>query len=262
MGNAICRLLLSPEVTSEQIEAFAVALRRDSRRLVTMHIRDLKGKHIRKDYLLAIANSDVRIIDFEPRLTFDEISVPVSKSLGPNKSLFRLADDEGLDVTLPSVDWLRDVYPTSDLTALLEPDQTPIPWNTESLYVCPGNPDDVEPHVPIALSLLFVATPGAKRDCPLCANSFVTVGERGQCNVCGFTSWPFKSRAEALQIAIVPLDAFGFGYCIRCRASRESTHLVEQCFRCGKLLRGDGTRHKLKLKDNAIDVANLIGRFK
>lgn len=262
MGNAICRLLLSPDVSSEQVEVLAVALRRDSRCFVTMHLRDLKGKRVRKGYLLPIANSAVRIIDFAPSIRFDDISVPLSKSVGTGKSLYRLADDEGVDVTVPSADWLRDVYPSFDLSVLLEPDQTPIPWNTELFYVCPGNPDDVNPRVPIALSLLFVALPGAKRDCPLCKNSFVTVGERGQCNVCGFTSWPFKSLSEALQIATVPLDAFGYGRCIRCRASREFSNLVEQCFRCGKLLRGDGTRHKLKLKDNAIEVANLTCRIK
>ena len=262
MGNAICRLILSPDVTSDEIEAFAVILRRDSRRLITMHLRDLKRKRVRKEELLPIANSAVRIIDFEPSITFDDISISLSMSLGTSKSLYRLADDEGVDVTLPGVDWLRNVYPSHDLSILLEPDQTPIPWNTESIYVCPGNPDDVNSRVPIALSLLFVATPGAKRDCPMCKNSFVTVGERGQCNACGFISWPFNSKSEALQIATVPLDAFGYGRCIRCRASREFINLVEQCFRCGKLLRGDGTRHKLEQKDNATEVANITCRIK
>lgn len=261
MSNEICRLILSPDVTSDEIEVFAVILRRDSRRLLTMHLRDLKGKHVRKEELLPIAKSGVRIIDFEPSITFDEISIPISMSWGTSKSLYRFADDEDVDVTLHSDNWLRDVYSSFDLSILLEPDQSPIPWNTESIYVCPGNPDDINSRVPIALSLLFVATPGAKRNCPLCKNSFVTVGERGQCTACGFISWPFNSRSEALQIATVPLDAFRYGRCIRCRASREFNNLVEQCFRCGKLLRGDGTRHKLKQKDNANEVANIICRI-
>lgn len=71
-------------------------------------------------------------------------------SLGMSKSLYHLADDEGVEVTLPVADWLCNVYPPSDLSILLEPDQTPIPWNAESIYVCLGNPADANFRLPIA----------------------------------------------------------------------------------------------------------------
>lgn len=78
-----------------------------------------------------------------------------------------------------------------------------------------------------------------------------------QCPECGFVSRPFAASADARAIEIAPLDAFGWGRCRRCGASKLFTSVIEQCHRCGRLLEGRST-HALELADDREAVNRLF----
>ena len=171
----------------------------------------------------------------------------------------RVTDDEGADAAIQEANGLSRLFPDIELGWVLEPEDRPIPWNIDPFYLRPGNPTHWSLKVPIMANLLNVAVPGQMRPCPMCHTQYTSNGERGQCSACGFIATPFRTRTEAKTISPVPLDAFGWGRCPRCRQSREFSHHVEQCFRCGQLLEGaPGRQGKILPAPNKAEVIELI----
>jgi hypothetical protein len=258
MGNYICRYILPPSTGREAVARISLHLRQTYRTPTVLHRRDLQGRNVRNPLFKILFDANIVLVDVEGRLKPDDLIDAGTKVFGGRAFLLRHADDDELDVTYPNAEWLKEAYGNVRLEQLLDPEEAPIPWNTETWYAYPRNPPEWDCSVPIMAALLQVARPGDPRECPICATTYTSKGDRGQCPSCGFVSWPFKSAAEATQFAAVPLDAFKWGHCPRCRLPKELSHVIEQCTRCGQLLRGDGSKHKIGLIDNEGFVRSLL----
>ena len=258
MGNTMCRIILAPAVPPAALQSLGQQLRSQVRQPVTLLLCDLIGTRVRVSEAVAARAAEVRLIDIEPSLSFEVLRAASDAALGDGAYCLRIADDEGRDEKFPSSDWLKQFYPAHDLAWLLEPQEKPVSWNTTAAYVCPGNPASWGLQVPMMLALLDVATPGVARRCPMCRTEYVSRGEKGQCPSCSFVAWPFRDQKQARYIQSVPLDAFAWGTCTRCRRSKAFHHVVEQCFRCGQLLAGGSKRHAVNLHDNRDEIAALL----
>lgn len=258
MGQNICRFVLLPSATKSAAETLARNLSSKVERIVTIYFRDLEGKRARTPELQDACAAAVRIVDIAPPLSFEVLKELGTSSFGENNFLLRVADDEELDQTYPSSEWLTSAYPQHDLDWLLDPEEDPIPWNTSSFYLFPNNPATWDLEVPLFLSLLNVALPNQTRPCPFCKSQYTSKGERGQCNACGFVAQPFQTKDQAKTILPVRLDAFAWGSCPRCRRSREFVHQVEQCFRCGQLMEANPGKHAVPLQMNKGKILELL----
>jgi hypothetical protein len=258
MGNGICRIILAADISLDLPAQFADSLRSEVHRPTSLYCRNLHGKSVRKPHLLAARDAGLCLIDVDPVIDPALLARVAAATFGENRFVVRTADDEGLDITWPSADVLARLYPGIDLAWALEPDETPIPWNTDPFYLFPGNPPHWSLKVPVMASLLRVVN-SLQRPCPMCQTVYSSKGERGQCPSCGFVAWPFRSAREATEIVSVPLDAYAWGRCPRCRGTHEFIHQVEQCFQCGKLLEGFSTRHHLTLVPNKNEIVSLVG---
>jgi hypothetical protein len=258
MGNNICRLILARDVDSAAAAAFAHAIRHCVKRPTSLYLRDLRGKSVRKGHLVAARDAGVRILDASQSLPADTLETAATATFGLGRFIVRIADDEDTDITLPNLAALEALYPGLDLNWLLEPEENPIPWDSEPFHIFPGNPESWGLKVPLVAAFLAPAMPGLPRPCPMCRFTYSTKGDRGQCPSCGFVAMPFRSLIEAKTIQKAHLDAWAFGNCTRCRKPREFTQLVEQCFHCGQILEGDPGRYTLNLADNRPEIIALL----
>jgi hypothetical protein len=259
MGNSLCRVILGKQVPDEAVEALALLLRATLTRPSTLHLRDLAGRRVRNPGLLAARDAGLRLVDLDPGWPKGKLLPALGTALGADRFVLRVVDDEDRDVIEPHKDRLAELYPGLDLEWALEPEEQPVPWNRRAFFVCPHNPPQWGTHVPVMATLLSVATPGQSRPCPACRTVYTSRGERGQCPACGFVAYPFKAREEMTRQLPVPLDAFGWGRCPRCRKPSEFIFRVQQCFTCGQLLTASPGRHPLELRDNADEIKALVG---
>lgn len=258
MGNTICRVILSKDASSDVALRFGSVLRAEVQCPTMLYLRDLRGKRIRDPRLVAARDAEFRLMDLEPTTRPDVLVRTADATIGEGRFVVRVADDEVADRTLPDVDALERFYPGVELRWALEPDERPIPWNNDSFFLVPGNPSHWGLKVPLMAALLEAATPGSERPCPMCRTRYTSQGDRGQCPSCGFVAQPFRTLEEAIRRTRVPLDAFAWGRCPRCRRAREFTYRVEQCFRCGQLLEACSDRHKLVLIDDNDEISSLL----
>jgi hypothetical protein len=93
--------------------------------------------------------------------------------------------------------------------------------------------------------------------CPRCGVRFTPKRQRTQCPAEPTIVELFESNADAVRTEAVPLDAWGHGRCPRCRRSRAFTHRLEQCLRCGRLMRGEPGRHAVALQENEDELHAL-----
>lgn len=258
MGGYFRKLILAPGVEERSVRDLALALRSRHTRPVTLTWCDLEARRVRKPHLKAAQAARVRQVEVDGHVAAELLGALASSTLGAGTWLYRESDDEGTDVCIPGPEWLEQTFGAGDFAWLLEPEETPVPWNRRSYHALPGNPGPWDVTVPIALRLLAVARAGDPRPCPVCGAEFTSKREdRCQCPACGFVSRPFASVADARKIEVTALDAFAWGACPRCHASRQFTSVLEQCHRCGRLLEGR-SRHPLELADNRSGVEGLL----
>jgi hypothetical protein len=258
------RIVLSPDVDSSSVQEYARALRASQRRFAMLSLLDLDGRRVRKPQLKAAQEAKVRIVDIDSRIPADVLHGTACNVFGEPRLMYREVDEEEIDIYLPDAAWLQRTFGNADLGWLLESEEEPIPWNKQSFYVFPNNPDEWGVTVPLCAGLLAVARPGESRVCPMCGTEF-TSKRQDMCQCpssdCNFVSRPFASVNEARCIAEVPLSAFAWGTCPRCRLGLDFVNQIEQCSRCGQLLRGFSDRHSLELKDNAEEITKLLSEL-
>jgi hypothetical protein len=258
------RLVLAPSVEIDLVRLYARALRKSQRRFALLYLLDLVGRRVRKPELKLAKSAKVRIVDIESLIPSEILQRTAHDIFGESGYLYREVDDEDTDICAPGAEWLEFTFHSDQLTWLLEPEETPIPWNKTPFYAYPGNPDTWDVTVPIHAGLLTVARPGEPRLCPVCRTEY-TSKRQDECQCpnteCNFVARPFASITEAMSIAPIPLDAFGWGRCPRCRLSHDFARQVEQCARCGQLLHGSSNRHKLDLSDNSEEITSLLSEL-
>lgn len=258
MGNWVRKLLLAPGVEERSVRALALAVRSRNQRPVTFTWCDLDGRRVRDPRFKLAQALGVRQVEIDGRVPPELLQSLAATTLGEGTWLHCERDDDETDVCVPGPGWLEQAFGAADLAWLLEPEEAPAPWNRRSYHALPGNPEAWDVTVPIALRLLTVTHAGAPRPCPACGEEFTSKREdRCQCPACGFVSRPFASDADARRIDLAPLDAFAWGKCPRCHASRQFTAVIEQCHRCGRLLEAK-SRHSLELADNRSVVEALL----
>ena len=138
----------------------------------------------------------------------------------------------------------------SGLEWLLEPEEQPVQWESTNLYCFPLNPPELGVAFPFSVALLQVFAPGQPVSCPRCGVSFTPRRQRTQCPAEPTIVELFESETDAMRTEAVPLDAWGHGRCPRCRRNRAFARRVEQCLRCGRLMRGEPGRHAVALQEN------------
>lgn len=251
MGNHFRKLLVSPGVPEHAFRELAVALRSRQNSPMTLVICDLKGKKLRMEHVKLAQERGVRQIELEGNVPQPVLLEVCDSTLGPSNWLYREQDDEEIDTCVPGTDWLENVFGTNSLTWLLEIEEKPIAWNKKALYAFPLNPPEWDVDVPINVGLLQVARATESRPCPRCGATYVSKrDDRCQCPHCAYVAMPFSSKEDAKRVEEVPLDAFSWGKCPRCWKSMQFTNRLEQCQRCGRLLRAT-SRHSLELEENA-----------
>ncbi len=258
MGSHFRKLILAPRVEEGSVRDLALRLRARSPHPVTLTFCDLAGRRVRNPQLRAAQAVGVRQVEIEGVVAQALLCELAESILGAGSWLYREQDDEELDVCHPGPQWLTGTFGAGDLSWLLQPEEKPVPWNRRSYYALPGNPDAWDVTVPIARRLLLAARPLEPRPCPSCGMEFASKRQdRCQCPHCGVVSRPFATMADALTLENAPLDAFGWGRCPRCQWSRQFTSVVEQCHRCGRLLKA-GSSHALSLADNVAEVERIL----
>jgi len=258
IGNELVRIILEPGTPSDAARMLAKQLRVDHPRPTTVIHRSLREKKVRRPELKAARDADIAVVDVDSTAVAAVLQSAAIAAIGDGRFLLRACDDEELDVAYPDRNWIERIYQTTALDWLLEPEQDPIPWVNSAFYAIPSNPPDWDETVPIMATLLRVAFPGQARACPICNTNYVSHGGRGQCPSCGFVAFPFLSTADAFAWERVPLDAFAWGQCGRCRKRSEFAAIVQQCSRCGRLMEGDGSFRSLLIPDNRPQIAMLL----
>jgi ribosomal protein S27AE len=257
MGNHFRKLLVSPVIPEHAFRKLAVALRSRQKSPMTLVICDLKGKRPRMEHVRLAQELGVRQIELEGNVLRPVLFEVCDSTLGPSNRLYREQDDEEMDICFPGPDWIEKAFGTKLLTWLLEIEEKPIAWNKWTLHAFPGNPPQWDVAVPVNVGLLQVARANENRPCSRCGATYVSKrDDRCQCPHCGEVALPFSSKEDAKRIDEVPLDAFSWGKCTRCRQSKQFTNRLEQCQRCGRLLRAI-SRHNTELQENAeaIEIA-------
>jgi hypothetical protein len=255
------RIVLAPAIDPGLVRSYAQVLRDSQKRFATLLLLDLAGRQVRKPSLKHAQSANVRVMEIDSLIQADVLRNAAVAVFGETNFLYREVDDEDVDVCVPDAAWLGRTFKTDDLAWLLEPEEDPIPWNRTCFYVFPGNPAAWDVTVPIHAGLMTVARPGEPRACPSCGTTY-TSKRQDMCQCpnrgCGFVAHPFASVPEAKSTVQVPLDAFAWGRCPRCRRAVGFVNQIEQCSRCGQLLRGTSNRHALELTDNSKQIARLV----
>ncbi|GEM_PF-4369891 len=255
------RIVLAPAVDRGLICSYAKLLRDSQKRFATLMLMDLAGRQVGEPLLKQVQSANVRLLDIDSLIRADVLRNAAVTVFGEANFLYREVDDEDTDICVPDAAWLDRTFKADGLAWLLLPEEEPIPWNRACFYVFPGNSEAWDVTVPVHAGLMTVARPGEPRACPACDTTY-TSKRQDMCQCpsreCGFVARPFASVPEAKSIAPVPLDAFAWGTCPRCRKATAFANHVEQCSRCGQLLRGTSNRHKLELADNSEQVARLV----
>jgi hypothetical protein len=246
VGNEFSHLILAPSVPDDAIEAFALFMRRRASRPGQLYLKDLAGRRVRKLSLIAARDAGVRLLEYEGTSTDPRTEQlrAAEATLGAGRFLYREQDDEETDICMPDPSWLVTTFGREDLGFLLELEEEPVPWNVRPYFIYPRVPDDWPIDLPLNPSFLVVAKPGEPRACPICGDVGVSKGLRRHCPVCSYIFEPFLDPADAQAIVPIPGDAFRYGQCPRCMASFAFSRRVQQCLRCGRLLRISGGRHE------------------
>jgi hypothetical protein len=160
---------------------------------------------------------------------------------------------------MPDPSWLVTTFGREDLGFLLELEEEPVPWNVRPFFIYPRVSADWPIDLPLNPNFLVIAKPGEPRACPVCGDVGVSKGVRRHCPVCRYIFEPFLDRADAQDIVPIPGDAFQHGRCSRCRASFAFSRRVQQCPRCGRLLRISGGRHEpWDMPDNEAEIRERL----
>jgi hypothetical protein len=255
--NHFRKLIIAPQAPERAFAELAIDLRSRQNRPVTLVICDLMGKRPRNERLKQAQELGVRQIEIQGTVPQALLVESCDATLGASNWLYREQDDEERDVCVPAPDWLEKVFRTKSLNWLLDIEEKPIAWNRKSLYAFPGNPPTWTVELPLNARNLHVARPLESRQCPHCGEGYVSKrADRCQCPRCAYIAMPFSSKEDAARVEVAHLDAFSWGSCPRCRQSKLFTNRIEQCQRCGRLLKAT-SRHELELHDNtqSIDVA-------
>ncbi|MCE9606461.1 MAG: hypothetical protein K8U03_16320 [Planctomycetia bacterium] len=262
MGCSLTRYILRPNQDITTIQALAREFRHSLSRPSRLVFRNLSESKVRRSELKLFRDAGASIVDLVTSATQEQLIQLAKRILGEDGFLLCITNDEECDFIYPSQEWLDTHYPTHGLEWLLLPDKVPIPWNNTAMYAFPSNSPSWDETVPIMGSLLSVAVVGRPRPCPYCATIYTSRGERGQCPACGAIAQPFSSSNAAHAIIVIPIDAFGWGTCYRCRASYEFNALIEQCSRCGQMLQAETKRHGNVLRDNSNRIRELLAQLK
>jgi hypothetical protein len=258
MGNSFSYLYLAPSVPESAVRELALRLKKASRQPFTLTFCDLEGRRLRKPHLKLAQERGVKRIEPAGRTPGELVLELATATFGEGSWLLREGDDEGTDICIPGPRWIKETYGPGDLSWLLRIEEEVVPWNRRNYHALPGNPDDWDVTVPIAVRLLTVARPLEPRPCPACGATFASKRQDlCQCPHCGNVSRPFPTREDALTIEPIPVDAWGFGQCKRCMRRFQFTSIVEQCHLCGRLVKAV-SRHDLELEDNVALVERLL----
>ena len=249
MGNSLRRIILAPAVEYPDVVRFAEALRAAQVPAVLTYAT-LESSKPRRPELRAARDARVRVVDLDTHATGERLVSIADETLIAGKYLYRDVDDEGRDECIPSREWLQATFAVSGLEWLLEPEEHPVPWESTNLYCFPLNPPELGVTFPFSVALLQVFAPGQPVSCPRCGVSFTPRRQRTQCPAEPSIVELFESDTDAMRTEAVPLDAWGHGRCPRCRRSRAFTRRLEQCLRCGRLMRGEPGRHAVALQEN------------
>ena len=261
MGNHFRKLIVSPDVPEQAFRELAVTLRSRQNSSITLVICDLNGKRLRTEHVKLAQELGVRQIEIEGDVSQSILFEICDATLGPSNWLYREQDDEELDICIPGPEWLEKVFNTESLTWLLDIEEKPIAWKKKALYAFPGNPPGWEVELPINVRLLQVARAAESRPCPKCGATYISKrDDRCQCPGCGCVAMPFSSKEDAKRFEEVPLDAFSWGKCSRCRNSIQFTKRAEQCQRCGRILRAT-SRHAVELQENAKEIEVAVAEW-
>lgn len=262
MGNYICRYVLSPEVTTDDVESLACYVRAYEKAPATFTLCDLENKNLRKPAFKLARDHGVRIIEIDTRLHSRSLIAAADSVFGDGRYLYREADDDEIAIIHPNALWLKNTFGTDGLAWLLNVFADIAPWNTQNFYALPGNPPDSSCSIPIHAKLLKPVKPGQPRECPMCGNVYVSKFPRAQCRdpECHFGTIPFETAKEAFSIAKVHVDDTGWGRCPRCQREKTFSNLIEQCFTCGQLMEADG-QYIARLVDNRERAQSLISRI-
>ena len=80
---------------------------------------------------------------------------------------------------------------------------------------------------------------------------------------CSFGYIPFDNLNEALTIKEIQLDAFSWGKCPRkCGKSVQFSNRIEQCYKCGQLIRAVDGKFSHELHDNEVEIKAILDQLK
>lgn len=259
MGNYICRYILSPEVTTDEVEDLACHVRTNHKVPATFTLCDLENRNPRKPAFKLARDHGVRIVEIDTRLHSPALIAAADQVFGKGRFLYREADDDEIAIIHPNALWLKNTFGTEGLAWLLDVFEDIAPWNTRNFYALPGNPPGSSCSLPIHARLLKPVKPGQSRECPMCGKVYVSKFPRAQCrdSDCRFGTIPFETAKEAFHIEKVLVDDTGWGRCPRCQRTRTFANVIEQCFTCGQLMQADG-RYVASLADNREQALSLI----
>jgi hypothetical protein len=264
MGYHFKRIILPAGDNSEKVKELAKVFRTKTNRNCTFTYSDFSSKKYRRDFLKAANAAQLNFAELDTPLFSEQIIETTQEVLGENNFLYRASDDDELDVLYPSKDWLQNHYPNNDFNWLLQPIEDVISLNTKSYYSIPSNPDFIDISLPIFAALLKQVRPGEEHPCPICGLRYVSKFPRRHCRnpECSFGYIPFEDLAEALSIKEIQLDAFAWGRCPRnCGNSLQFTNRIEQCYKCGQLIKAIDGKFNHVLKENESEIVDVINQL-
>ncbi len=256
MGNSLRRIILAPAVPYEDVVRFAEALRAAQVPALLTYCT-LDSSTPRRVHVRAAKQAGVRVVEIDTPARSESLLSIADETLPRGSYLYRYVDDEDGDECIPSGDWLKSTFPVSDLEWLLAPEEHPVPWASTNLYSFPRNPPELGVTFPFSLALLQVFAAGQAVSCPRCGVSFIPKRPRTQCPGDATIVELFESPGDAMRTEQVPLDAWGYGKCPRCRRSHAFGRRFEQCLRCGRVMRGEPGRHSVALAENEAELHAL-----
>lgn len=269
MGYHFQRIVLLPDAPESLAEKLAQALRESGHEGHIVY-SSFGNRRYRRPELVAAREANTRFIEVFG-VKAPAVITAADEAIGAGKFLYREADDDELDILHPNSEWLSLAYPATELAWLLSPlDGRPFDLDEVAFYSIPSNPGTLSVRSPLFAAMLSPTRPRREHPCPRCGTPYTSKFAARQCrNIdCGFAYYPFPSASESYKILDISLDDFAWGRCSRviethkssgsCNSSIKFTNKVEQCRRCGQLLRAIDGRVAHDLFDNQNEMEQAV----
>ena len=265
MGYHFKRVILPPGDNKNKVIELAHELRANTNRNCVLEYSYFSNKKYRKEHLKTSRELGLNYIELDTPLYSKDIIEVCKKVFGENGFLYREQDDDEIDVIYPDNHWLSKTYGSNQLDWILNVIEDKISLNIHTFYSIPSNPEPIGVEIPIFAALLKQVRPGEKHPCPMCGSEYISKFPRRQCKnpECAFGYIPFESRDEALTIKEIQLDAFAWGKCPRgCGKSIHFNNRIEQCYKCGQLIKAVNGKFSHELNNNENEVSEILSKLK